>query len=340
MNKYPLVNICIPTYNVQDTIKDSLKSIISQSYKNILITIVDNSSNDRTLQIIQSFKSKKIKVFKFYKNVSAEENFSRCISLSKGEYTAIYHSDDIYNRNIVADQVCFLEKNKGTGAVFTEGQLINEKRNLISKFNVPLKKKSDNFNYNYNEIIYEISKNYNFFMCPTAMVRTKIYKKEIKYFNHKKFGNSADLDVWLRISNNHSVGIIKKNLISYRISQKQQTIQTSSNSQLSPFFKVVKFHMYKFKTNNILLVRKNLAILELYFYLFLLIKSIKQYNYKLQKKLYNIYLNRKKNMSFQIFSSKKSIYIVVIDLLINLTSKINFINKIIINFLYVKFFKI
>ena len=63
MNKIPLVTICIPTYNVESTLGSTIESIINQSYKNIIIKIVDNCSSDKTLKIAASFKDKRIKIF-------------------------------------------------------------------------------------------------------------------------------------------------------------------------------------------------------------------------------------------------------------------------------------
>ena len=49
-----LVCICIPTYNSEKTIKNTVLSILDQSYKNIIVKIVDNASNDKTLNLISS----------------------------------------------------------------------------------------------------------------------------------------------------------------------------------------------------------------------------------------------------------------------------------------------
>ena len=158
MKKTPLVTICIPTYNVENTLKSTLNRIINQSYKNIIIKIVDNCSSDKTIQIAASFKDRRIKIFRYKKKVVAEENFNRCIKLSDGKYTAIYHADDIYDEEIVSKQVCFLEKNMKAGAVFSEGRLIDTDNRIISNMNNPIKIKNDNFNYSFDEILNEIVK--------------------------------------------------------------------------------------------------------------------------------------------------------------------------------------
>ena len=56
----PLVHINIPTFNNEKTIRQTLYSILNQTYKNIKIRVIDNGSTDKTLFIIKKLRSKKI----------------------------------------------------------------------------------------------------------------------------------------------------------------------------------------------------------------------------------------------------------------------------------------
>jgi glycosyltransferase involved in cell wall biosynthesis len=341
MFKYnnPLVTICIPTHNSEITIYKSLKSILCQTYKNIKIKILDNASTDKTIKIIKSFRDKKIKIYKFKKKVSAEENFNRCIRVAEGKYTAIYHSDDLYKKDIVSMQVCFLEKNKSVGVVFTEGDLVDSNFEKISSIKSPLKRKNDNFNYDKNIVLKFLVKDYNFFLCPTAMVRTNIYKSEIKNFRHKLYENSSDLDCWLRILKNSYIGVIKKNLISYRISKSQQTFITRDYFKLPLFFKVMDHHLKKFKffKNNDNCI-KDYYILKNYIKLFLIIGHLKinklMYSEKFFQKIKLYYAASK-----TIWSSKRNITYTVLFFL-KITRHLKILNKTFISFLYYKFYKV
>ncbi len=336
--KLPLVSICIPTYNSETTIRKTLKSILNQTYKNFKIFIVDNASTDNTVKIIKSFKKKKIKIHKFKKFLQAEENWSRCIKLSDGDYTAIYHSDDVYDKDIILKQVCFLEKNLECGAVFTEGSLIDINNKFIKKIKVPVKKKSDNFNYNYIEVFEKLAKDFNFLICPSAMVRTKIYKNYVKKFNFKNFGSSSDLDAWLRILEKYDIGIIKQNLISYTISEKQQTTQTRQFKNLPIFFKVMEkqFKKKKIRDNKF---KEDFQILKSYIFLFLIIGSMQnQLNNNLNilyKKFYKTLIHTR-----PFFLSRKKTTIMIILFLLFITKSSKFLRKQLVQFLYFKFYKI
>ena len=72
--------------------------------------VVDNHSSDATVTIVESFSDERITLHHNSVNLGGEGNFNRCIALARGKYTAIYHADDIYESEMVAAQVAFLEK--------------------------------------------------------------------------------------------------------------------------------------------------------------------------------------------------------------------------------------
>jgi glycosyltransferase involved in cell wall biosynthesis len=222
ITKCPVVCICVPTYNAETTLRDSLESILSQTYLNIKVFVVDNASQDNTVKIADDFASRddRLKVFKHKTNVGMYSNFDRCIELSIGDYTALYHSDDIYCPNIVQVEVDFLEKNKTVGAVLSSAYEIDKNGKIIGYRKVPKELLRTNKKiYSFENIFKSVLMNGNFLICPSAMVRTEIYKNEIKTWEREKHKTSADLDVWLRISENHPIGIINKFLVKYRVSQ-------------------------------------------------------------------------------------------------------------------------
>ena len=64
MNKNnPNFSICIPNYNYGKYIGDTIQSVLNQTYQNFEIIIVDNASTDDSIEIIKSFKDKRIKLF-------------------------------------------------------------------------------------------------------------------------------------------------------------------------------------------------------------------------------------------------------------------------------------
>lgn len=239
----PTVCLCIPTYNAESTLKETLFSLINQRYKNISILIVDNCSTDKTLEIAKSFNDARITVYKNDSNLGGEGNFNRCIELARGEYTAIFHADDVYEPDIVEKQIAFLENNPQVGAVFTQARLIDEHAKPIRLCHLPKNVKKSSNIYTFSELLKGILEHANFLFCPSAMVRTGIYKNDIIAWNKEAFGTSADLDVWLRIAKNQDIAILPNALINYRISNSQGSATVRRNTGRADFFRVTDFYL-------------------------------------------------------------------------------------------------
>lgn len=239
----PLVSICIPAYNAGNTIRDTLNSLLMQSYENFEIIVSDNASTDETLKIVSEFKDSRIRVYRNEVNIGGEANFNRCLQLSSGKYTAIFHADDIYEPNMLEMQVCFLEANPKAGAAFTQASLINESGVNIGKINSPKDFNSATYLYSFETIFRALLRHSNFLICPSAMVRTNIYQDEMKFWRWELFGSSADLDMWLRIAQRYPVCILPIPLMRYRISNSQWSAEVRLQTERADFFRVMDFYL-------------------------------------------------------------------------------------------------
>ena len=112
MKKKIKIDIILPNYNSSDFIKDTLKSIISQTYKNWNLIIVDDCSNQKTRNILKKYqKNKKIKIYWLKKNKGAGYCRNLAIKKSKSPYLAFIDSDDIWKKDKLETQLRFMENN-------------------------------------------------------------------------------------------------------------------------------------------------------------------------------------------------------------------------------------
>ncbi|OGR96806.1 MAG: hypothetical protein A2016_11405 [Elusimicrobia bacterium GWF2_62_30] len=215
----PLVYICVPTYNAEKTLPETLDSILGQTYRNLTLLIVDNASTDNTLGIADTYASRdsRVRVYRHTENVGPEGNFTRCLQLAGGDYTAIFHSDDIYTPEMISEQVSFLEKHPQAGAVFTMAEYINAEGKPSRIFKLPDELvRAEASLYTFPEIFRAVLKYGNFFFCPSAMARTVVYRDQIKVWDAAGYRSSADLDVWFRILKSAPIGILPAPLLRYR----------------------------------------------------------------------------------------------------------------------------
>jgi len=217
----PLVSVCIPTHNSAPFLKEVLESILNQTYSNIEIIISDNDSKDETEIIAKSFAAyNRISIFKNSTNIGCYNNYNKLINLSKGVFIAIYHSDDIYESNIVDKEVEFLTNNPNAGAVFTMSKIINKNSQVVKELHLPRELTGKNI-FDIREIYSALLVHENsFLICPTFMTRKNILMN-VGLFNEKDFKTSADLEMWLRILEKYPIGIIKEKLMKYRMHNNQ-----------------------------------------------------------------------------------------------------------------------
>ena len=134
----PLVCICIPCFNAEKTITETLGSLRKQTYQNIEIHVFDNASTDATLVRVKEIGDKRIHIHRAAgAGGDAESNFTRCLNLGRGEYTAVFHADDLYDPSIIEKEVLFLENNKDTSGVLTFARQIDDKGRLGKTYLAP-----------------------------------------------------------------------------------------------------------------------------------------------------------------------------------------------------------
>ena len=266
-----LVTIGIPTYNSEKYIRNCLESILRQTYPNFEIIVSDNGSTDNTEEIVLSFKDPRIKFHRNERNLFCYGNYNVIIGLAKGKFLAIYHSDDVYEPDIVEEQINFLQTHKNVMVVFTEAHLINSRGKIIGSWDFPEELSGIDV-LNFKTALNNFLKFGDFLICPSAMFVKDIFKevgcfKEENFFsatNEDKWLNllekynmegriftANDLEMWLRISQRFPIGILHKELMSYRIHPEQGTLEHSTGYE--NFFIVMDYYAEEANRNQIIL---------------------------------------------------------------------------------------
>lgn len=103
MEEKPLVSILMTAYNREQFIVEAIESVLSNSYTNIELIIVDDGSNDNTVAIAKRFEKidNRVKVFVNSQNMGDYPNRNRAASLANGEFIMYVDSDDKLNFNTI-----------------------------------------------------------------------------------------------------------------------------------------------------------------------------------------------------------------------------------------------
>jgi glycosyltransferase involved in cell wall biosynthesis len=106
----PLVSIGMPVFNCEQTLDTAVRSILNQTYSNWELILIDDGSQDRTLEIAHSFQDPRIKVVGGGSNQQLPTRLNQAIALSRGKYFARMDGDDISYPERLQRQVEYLEQ--------------------------------------------------------------------------------------------------------------------------------------------------------------------------------------------------------------------------------------
>ena len=123
--KGPLVSVCIPSYNNTEYILETINCILSQSYKNIELIVVDDNSSDGTYELVQSVKDKRLKVYKNGTNLGMAGNWNRCLELCSGKYIKLMCADDLIHKRLIEKEVAIMEAHPEVNLVSTDTKFID-----------------------------------------------------------------------------------------------------------------------------------------------------------------------------------------------------------------------
>lgn len=110
-------SILIPTYNGEDVLPETLRSILSQGFVDFEIIIHDNASSDRTEEIVRSFNDPRIKFYRNEKNLGYARNLERARGRVTGKIIYLMGQDDILGKNALLNTYNAFKISDDIGAV-------------------------------------------------------------------------------------------------------------------------------------------------------------------------------------------------------------------------------
>ncbi len=276
-NSYkPLVSVIINSHNGKNYLKNSIESVLNQSYQNFEIIFFDNNSNDNSIEDIFKIKNSKIKYFYSSKFIKLYKARSLAVELCEGEILAFLDVDDWWDARKLELQVKLFKDNK-IGFSCTNFIIKNEINN--SSKQAFRKLPSGDVT---NALLEK-----NFIGMCTLMVRKSEYFSLESGFNHN-FEIIGDYDLTLRLSLITGLKSLNYNLSFYRwhnknlsnnkfdqnISELRRWYEENNNSfkkfkNLKYFHNFIKFYEFKsmiIKKQKILSLFKKLLSINLSFF--------------------------------------------------------------------------
>jgi glycosyltransferase involved in cell wall biosynthesis len=292
-------------YNAEKFLKESILSVINQSFKNWELIIVDDNSSDRSLEIAKFFENNDNRIFVYSspQNLGPGSARNFAIEKSKGVWLAILDADDVFFPEKLEKQVAIISVNPSSVLIGSGVVSIDEFGNIISSYRYPIRSSSLKSNL----------KRFRAFPPHSSLMYFSNSVKELGGFNNV-FSPSEDYDLWLRLLDKGDFCCVNDYLTKYRIhsSNISNKINKDGFSQIDyGYASKVCFLLRRFNYND---PSSNYDDMQWFNFMCAISKIVKEsgeLEFRSNKKLLKRMLETKNNFSFKSFSNLILVFITI-----------------------------
>lgn len=241
-----LITVVMTTYNHELYIKESILSVLNQTYNNIELIVVNDGSTDNTEKEIQSVSDPRL-VYIYQNNNGPSAATNTGLNNATGDYIALMSGDDIcYPSRLEEQYQAFIEDGGKKKILFSLCDFVNEESNLIDDVDHFAKGLFVCRNLNSHEALHEFFSLNNWFLAPSCFSSKEVFM-ECGNFNETLL-QLQDLELWLKAAIlNIPLVILDKPLIKYRVFLSGGNLSAikpeSSIRSSNEFFQILKLFL-------------------------------------------------------------------------------------------------
>jgi glycosyltransferase involved in cell wall biosynthesis len=226
----PLVSVCIPTYNSETYLKETVESVLNQSHRNIEILISDGGSSDSTLQLISQMTDSRIRLERSESRLLPWENWTKAIRMAKGDYTMLLCHDDLLLPGAVSHLLGVHRQFQDAIATAGKRLLVKENGSRLGFWH-PRRNPLTVWNSSYllSEICRTGTNPIGEGLC--VLWKTEMGPREFT----SKWSYYIDLDYWLQLSKSGPIYQTNEIIGSFRVTRSSWTSQIGMKVSLEIF---------------------------------------------------------------------------------------------------------
>lgn len=205
MSEKPLISVVIPTYNHAHFLKESLGSVVAQTFANWEALVIDNSSTDKTREVVEGFSDPRIRFYQIQNQgvIAKSRNFG--IQKAQGEYIAFLDSDDFWFPSKV--EKCLKRLQEGSNLVCHSELWFGEAWGKVVHYGPAAAATFEHLLYSGNCI-----------STSAVVLRKELLDKWGGFSEDRQFVTAEDYDLWLRFAQAGECAVfINEILGTYRI---------------------------------------------------------------------------------------------------------------------------
>jgi glycosyltransferase involved in cell wall biosynthesis len=128
----PAVSVCIPIYNGERFLAETIRCVLDQTYQNFELILLDNASTDRTGEIAASFTDPRIRIERNEATVSQQVNFNRAVDYCQAPLIKLVCADDLMRPRCLELQVAAMQADPRLTLVACRRDMVNERGRVIA----------------------------------------------------------------------------------------------------------------------------------------------------------------------------------------------------------------
>ncbi|MEK6951610.1 MAG: glycosyltransferase [Nanoarchaeota archaeon] len=201
MKSGPKISVVMCVYNDEKYVAEAIESILNQTFKDFEFIILNDGSTDKTQQIIDSFKDRRIIRIKNEKNLKLTRSLNKVLMRARGDFIAIQDSDDISRVDRLEKEIKVLEEGSEDVAV-------------VSSFYIRINEKGKKY-HNKAPLEFNALKNKFLSFSPIHHSSVLIRKKALEDVGlyNEKYKESQDHELWFRLLKKYKFKIVPEELL-------------------------------------------------------------------------------------------------------------------------------
>ncbi len=226
MNSSPIISVIIPAYNAEKYIKETIDSVLSQSFPAFEIIIIDDGSTDRTLAIVSAIKDTRIRVFEYQHSGKPSIARNRGIRMAAGQYIAFLDADDLWTNDKLELQYQEFLNNPKAALVYSLRDLIDKSGSFVRWYLQP----------HYKGVVFEKILLHDFIGSGSNPLVKRKALERIGLFD-ETLDAAEDHDLWIRLAKFYEFALVPKVQVFYR--QSDSSVSSDLWRQLGGSMKVI-----------------------------------------------------------------------------------------------------
>lgn len=207
----PLISVVIPVFNGQNTIKETVESVLCQTFQDYELIIINDGSTDSTVEVILSISDPRIKLFN-YPNAGLSASRNRGVTHAKGEYISFIDADDLWTPDKLEKQLNKLQENPQAVLAYSWTDYINESSKFLYS--------GSHITANGN--VYEKLLLTNFLENGSNPLIRRQVLTEVGGFD-ESLSAAEDWDMWLKLAIRYEFAAVPSTQILYRVSTRSMS---------------------------------------------------------------------------------------------------------------------